>query len=70
MGSGSMGKLGHAWVGVWVGTWPSMNGGGDEDGGGFINDVLYLAVGVGGRRIGEFEPDHWGSPGVVLEMAR
>ena len=35
-----------------------------------MNDVLYyLAVGVGGgggRRIGEVEPNHWGSPGLVF----
>ena len=65
-----MGKLGHALVGAWVGTWHRCVVVVMMMVGGFINDVLHLAVGVRGRRIGEFEPDHWGSPGVVLEMVR
>ena len=39
MGSGTMGKPHHAWVGAWV-VHGSVDGG-DVVFGGFINDVLY-----------------------------
>ena len=58
---GLTGKLGRAWVSVWVvhgcmvAAWVMWCWG-------FINDVLYY-LGLGGLVM--VEPDHWGSLGLV-----